>query len=84
MQQDYYEKKLREFLKRIRWQYIMIEAEIHLMEFNEGITTVDLRDTIYRLFIDIYNNCPNYRSTFEFFTKVGLRLKEDMPFEING
>ena len=61
-----------------------VADEIHKLEFNNGIIPQQVREDIYREFVREYNNAPDFRAVYSLFDYAGLRLKQDMPFNIIG
>lgn len=57
---------------------------IHKFEFCKGILSEDERQTIYSSFVKRYNQLDTLSQVFALYQKVGLNLKSDMPFAING
>lgn len=58
--------------------------EIHALEFNMGRMSQQQRTDVYAGFVRIYNNLPDFNSVYDYYTRQGLRLKGDMPFNINS
>lgn len=61
-----------------------VADEIHKLEFNNGIIPQQVRADIYRAFVREYNNAPDFKAVYSLFDYAGLRLKQDMPFNIIG
>ena len=57
---------------------------IHKFEFCRGILSEEERQTIYSSFVKRYNQLDTLSQVFALYQKVGLNLKSDMPFTING
>ncbi len=57
---------------------------IHTLEFNKGQgNRQQLRERLYQSFVKEYNSMHDYEAVYEYYSLVeGLRLKEDMPFDI--
>lgn len=64
--------------------------EIEAMPFNLGFYAASndknkakiAQDDFYRHFCDVYNSLPSFNDSLDFFQKGGLRLREDIPFNI--
>jgi hypothetical protein len=56
--------------------------EIQKLEFNVGNLSKQQRNDIYADFVVKYNSIDDYNSVFEYYSREGLRLKADMPFNI--
>ena len=57
--------------------------EIQGLEFNVGNSSQQQRSNTYADFVVKYNSMDDYGSVFEYYRRQGLRLKDDMPFNIN-
>ena len=72
------------------WNYIYnylkenYMIHIHKFEFCRGILSEEERQTIYSSFVKRYNQLDTLSQVFALYQKVGLNLKSDMPFAING
>lgn len=58
--------------------------EIHALEFNMGKMPQQQRTEVYAGFVRTYNSLPDFKSVYDYYNRQGLRLKSDMPFNINS
>lgn len=58
--------------------------EIHALEFNMGKMSQQQRADVYTSFVRTYNSLPDFNFVYKYYTRQGLRLKGDMPFDINS
>ena len=61
-----------------------IANEIHEMEFNQEMMTIRQRENRYQEFVGIYNSFPDFKSIIDYYGSIGLSIKDDIPFHING
>lgn len=79
-----------ELLDYTEWNYIYNYLKenyiiyIHKFEFCNGICPETDKQAIYLAFVQRYNEFDTLSEVFMFYQSMGLNLKSDMPFTING